>query len=142
MPTDPAAWTSLPVERHGLVNLSRLYGSPTDRSTGSLAWLKTSIRSDRDRTVHVAFGVLHEAWVYANGKPVFAAENLYYPEAKRLAPDGRISLRNAAFDLPLRKGRNEIAVALDNIAAVGHLHYGWGIEMRLDDLDGLTLLPG
>ena len=142
MPADPAAWASLPTERHGLVNLSRRFGSPTDPSTGSLAWLKTSIRSDRDRSVHVSVGVLHEAWIYANGKLVFAAENLYYPEAKRLAPDGRISLRNAAFDLPLHKGRNEVAVALDNILAVGHLHYGWGIEMRLDDLDGLTLRPG
>ncbi len=51
-------------------------------------------------------------------------------------------MQNAGFDLPLRKGRNEVAVALDNIAAVGHLHYGWGLEMRLDNLAGLTLLPG
>ncbi len=139
MPASPDVWTSIAVERHGLVDLSRRYGSPTDRATGAAAWLRTSITSDRDRNERVSFGFLHEAWVFVNGRMVFTGENLYYPEAKRLAPDGRLSLDNAAFELPLRAGRNEIAIALNNILAVGHLHYGWGLELRLSDLRGLLL---
>ena len=139
MPANRAAWMNIAVERHGLVNLSRRYGSPTDRSTGAVAWLRTDIMSDHDRNERVSFGFLHEAWVFVNGKMVFSGENLYYPEAKRLPPDGRLSLDNASFELPLRAGRNEIAIALNNILAVGHLHYGWGLELRLADRNGLLL---
>ena len=139
MPAISPAWTRIRTERHGLANLSRLYGSPTDRATGSVAWLRTAIVSDRQRDVRVSFGFLHEAWVFVNGRPVFTGENLYYPESKRLPPDGRLSFQNASFVLPLQAGRNEVAIALNNILAVGHLHYGWGLELRLSDLRGLLL---
>jgi hypothetical protein len=48
-------------------------------------------------------------------------------------PDGRLSLENGAFDLPLQKGRNEVVVALANN------FYGWGLEMRMDNLKGIKL---
>ena len=137
IPTDEAMWRKIPVERHGLVNLSRLYGSPTDEATTAIAWLRTTIRSDRVQTKHVCIGFLHEARVYVNGKPVFSKDNLYYPASARMAPDGRLSLENGSFALPLRKGDNQIAVALGNTLAVGHMHYGWGLELRLDDLSGI-----
>jgi hypothetical protein len=50
-----------------------------------------------------------------------------------------MSLSNGSFDLDLRQGDNEIVVALNNILAVGHLHWGWGLEMRLDSAKGLTM---
>jgi hypothetical protein len=138
MPADPSAWKPVAAEHHGLVNLSRLYGAPTlDQSIGSFAWLTTSLQSNSDQTKRVSFGFLHEAWVFVNGKLVFTGENLYYPDAKRLSPDGRLSLDNSSFELPLHKGRNDIVVALNNILGIGHMHYGWGLEMRLDNLEGL-----
>lgn len=141
-PADAAAWHRIAAERHGLVNLSRLYGSPTDKATTAIAWLRTSLRSDRAQTKRVSFGFLHQAWVYVNGRPVFSRENLYYPEAARLVPDGRLSLENSSFELPLREGDNEIVIALGNTVAAGHLHYGWGLELRLDDPAGVTLPTG
>jgi hypothetical protein len=68
-----------------------------------------------------------------NGKLVFADKNLYQPPGARKTPDGRLSLENGSFDLPLQKGRNEIAVALANN------FYGWGLELRLDDLKGVQV---
>jgi len=50
-----------------------------------------------------------------------------------LAPDGRLSVQNGSFVLPLKAGDNEIAVALANN------FYGWGLILRLENLDGLTL---
>jgi hypothetical protein len=94
---------------------------------------KTSIDSDKAQTKHAAFGWTREAWVFVNGKQVFADKNLYQPPASRKAPDGRLSLENGGFDLPLQKGHNEIAIALANN------FYGWGIEMRLDDLKGVKV---
>ena len=137
MPADTAIWQPIAAEPLGLVNLSRRYGSPTDKSTGALAWLKTNIHADAARTIRVSMGYLHEATVFANGKMVFNGQNLYVPGT----PIGRIALDNAAFDLPLQKGENHIAVALNNILEPGHNHYGWGLEFHLNDTAGIVL-PG
>jgi len=44
-----------------------------------------------------------------------------------------LSLENGSFELPLQKGRNEIAVALAND------FYGWGLELRLEDVEGVRI---
>jgi hypothetical protein len=51
----------------------------------------------------------------------------------RKIPDGRCSLENGSFMLPLEAGKNEIAVAIANN------YFGWGIKLRLADADGLRL---
>jgi hypothetical protein len=131
MPDAAQGWQPLSAERGGLVDLSRTYGLAGGRKVRALAWLKTDIASDKAQTKHVSIGWSREIWVFVNGKQVFADKNLYQPPAARKVPDGRLSLENGSFDLPLQKGKNEIAVALANN------FYGWGIEMRIDDLKGV-----
>ena len=126
-------WTSLSAERGGLVDLSRGYGLVAQRKAKDIAWLKTGIDSDKAQTKHVAFGWTREAWVFVNGKQVYADKNLYQPPTARKVPDGRLSLENGGFDLPLHKGHNEIAIALANN------FYGWGVKLRLDDLKGVKI---
>ncbi len=122
----------------GLVNLSRLCGAPTlDKSAGSYVWLKMHVNSDYDQTKRVALGFLHEAWVFVDGKPVFTGENLYYPHTKRLPSNGRLSLDNSSFDMPVHKGKNVIVIALANILGVGHAHYGWELEFQLAAMKGI-----
>jgi hypothetical protein len=135
MPPDAAGWQPIAAEPLGLINLSRRYGSPTDRSTGALVWLKTTIHADAARNIRVSMGYLHEAAVFANGKPVFNGQNLYVPGT----PIGRIALDNADFELPLQQGDNFIAVALNDILEPGHSHYGWGLEFHLNDTAGIVL---
>jgi hypothetical protein len=133
MPDASQHWTPLNAERGGLVNLSRQVGLPTGHTVRALAWLKTNVDSDSSQTKHVSIGWTREIWVFVNGKLVFADKNLYQPPAARKTPDGRLSLENGSFDLPLQKGKNEIAIALaDNF-------YGWGLELRLDDLKGVRI---
>ena len=55
----------------------------------------------------------------------------FEPEGARKAPDGRCSLENGAFTLPLEAGDNEVAVAIANN------FYGWGLMLRLDDVEGV-----
>jgi hypothetical protein len=133
MPDASQSWQPLSAERGGLVDLSREYGLAGGRKVRALAWLKTDIASDKAQTKHVAIGWSREIWVFVNGKQVFADKNLYQPPAARKVPDGRLSLENGSFDLPLQKGKNEIAIALANN------FYGWGIEMRVDDLKGVKI---
>jgi hypothetical protein len=126
-------WKPLTAERAGLVNLTRQDGLPDGQMKWDVAWLKTDITSKTAQSKKVSVGWTREVWIFVNGKQVFADKNLYQPPTARKVPDGRLSLENGSFDLPLQKGKNEIVVALANN------FYGWGLKMRLDDLNGVTI---
>jgi hypothetical protein len=134
LPASSAAWTPLAAERNGLVNLSREYGVPLQgKPDRPVAWLKTTVTSNGAQTKKVAFGWVREAWVFVNGQLVFADKNLYQPPSARKTPDGRCSIENGSFELPLKAGVNEIDVALASN------FYGWGLIMRLDNLKGVQM---
>jgi hypothetical protein len=133
-PDASANWTSVTAERRGLINVSREFGLPLKRPQRTVAWLQTTIRSDRARAVQVALGWSREVWVFVNGQVVFADKNLYYPAAARKQPDGRCALENGSFALPLQAGENDVTVALANN------FYGWGLIWRMESLQGLELL--
>jgi hypothetical protein len=133
LPAASAQWRALSAERGGLVNVTRVYGLPVKRPVRSLTWLKTTISSKKTQSKKVSIGWSREIWLFVNGQPVFADKNLYQPPSARKPPDGRLSLENGSFVLPLKAGDNEIAVALANN------FYGWGLILRLDDLEGLQL---
>lgn len=136
MPAPGAAWESIVAEAKGYVNIARRHGSA--KGTPDLAWLKTTLVSDRAQVKHVALGFAREVWVYVNGRAVYADRNLYYPASARKPPLGRMALENGGFDLPLQAGDNEVVIAISNdLGSVRH--WGWGFEFRLDDIDGVTL---
>jgi len=134
MPLDTVAWEPLDAERGGFVNIARHHG--TVRGEPDLAWLKTTIVSDRAQTKHVRLGWGHQVWIYVDGKLVFSDRNVYYPAAERKPPMGRVALENGSFDLPLQSGANEITIAISNDLG-SKRHWGWGFEMRLDDVEGV-----
>jgi hypothetical protein len=133
MPGASQEWKSIRTERNGLVNLSRKYGRPLPQPNRAVAWLKTTISSDRKQTKKVDIGWTRELWVFVNGKLVYADKNLFEVEGARKAPDGRCSLENGAFTLPLEAGDNEVAVAIANN------FFGWGLMLRLADPEGVQL---
>ena len=135
LPMPSAAWRGLTAERGGLVNVTRVYGLPTKRPMRSVTWLKTTISSKTSQSKKVAIGWSREIWLFVNGQQVYADKNLYQPPAARKPPDGRLSLENGSFVLPLKAGDNEIAVALANN------FFGWGLILRLEDLEGIQLAP-
>jgi hypothetical protein len=75
---------------------------------------------------------LREIWIFADGRPVFSGENRYNVKGGRRPPDGRLSLENGGFDLPLHKGANKIVVAIDGNTPDMKGRYGWGFIMRMD----------
>jgi hypothetical protein len=133
MPGAQQPWKLVDTERCGLVNLSREYGLPVSAPNRAVAWLKTTITSDTKRAKKVNIGWTREVWVFVNGKLVYADKNLFDSEDARKIPDGRCSLENGSFTLPLEAGENEIAVAVaDNF-------FGWGLMLRLADPEGIRL---
>jgi hypothetical protein len=135
MPPDGKAWRTITAETKGLVNFSHEVGSARDGAVISLAWAKTTVVSDKAQSKTVQIGWVREIWVYVNGTLVFAGRNIDgLPAAK--AADERISLENGTFRLPLNKGKNEIAIALDDNLPGNTQHYGWGMELKLGDSSG------
>ncbi len=132
VPSSNEPWRPITAERGGLVNISREYGLPLPRPDRAVVWLKTIITSDKRQTKEVQIGWSRELWVFVNGKQVFADKNLYQPPSARKTPDGRCSLENGSFSLPLQPGNNEIAAVANNF-------YGWAMIMRLGDAKDVVL---
>jgi hypothetical protein len=133
MPGASLEWKTISTERNGLVNLSREYGRPLPEPKRAVAWLRTTIISDKKQTKKVDIGWTRELWVFVNGKLVYADKNLFEVEEARKFPDARCSLENGAFTLPLEAGDNEVAVAIANN------FFGWGLKLRVADPEGVHL---
>jgi 3-keto-disaccharide hydrolase len=133
MPGASPEWKTLSTERNGLANISRQYGRPLADSTRAVAWLKTTITSERKQTKKLDIGWTREVWVFVNGTLVYADKNLFEVDGARKFPDARCSLENATVDVPLEAGDNEIAVALANN------FFGWGLMLRVKDPEGVHL---
>jgi hypothetical protein len=131
LPAETTAWQAMQPEAGGLMNVTRRLGLPVRRPDRALTWLRTTIASDASQSKRASIGWTREAWVFVNGKQVFADKNLYQPPDARKKPDGRCSLENGTLTLPLEKGANDVVVALAND------FYGWALVMRLDDVQGL-----
>jgi len=132
LPESASSWSAVTADYGGLINLSRFHAPTRKDQPRQMIWLRTTVQSDREQVRHVSVGWLREIWVFAAGKPVFSGKNLYNVKGGRKAPDGRLSLENDGFSLPLHKGTNEIVVAIDDNTPDMRGRYGWGFIMRMD----------
>lgn len=142
MPNQTTPWKPIPLDPGGMVNLTRWYGGAQTGQAITGIWLKTTINADRALIKHVDIGWTREVWVFVNGKLAFQSKNLYGIKGASKEPGGRLSLANGSFDLPLQKGPNQVAVAIDDNFAGGQQHWGWGLEMRLANTDGIRQTGG
>ena len=129
MPDSTAAWEPVSAERKGLINLTRKFGGNQQRKA---VWLKTNIHADADMIKKLRLGFSDEVWVFINRQLLYLDKNNFNTPTMK-TPDGRISLDNTSFNLPLKKGDNELLICVEND------FYGWGIIAHLDDNKGLSL---
>lgn len=129
LPKGDTGWDYINAERRGLVNLSRKFGNSTYRK---VVWLRAKINSAFNQYQNLKMGFSDEIWVFINQRPVYVDKNIYYLNMRK-SPNGRISLDNCSFQVPLIKGENELLIAVAND------FYGWGIIARLENLEGITI---
>ncbi len=129
IPKPEAAWSPIEAERRGLINLSRRFGKAEGRR---ITWLKTTIHSSSAQSRRLALGFSDEVWVLINGKLLYLDKN-WYQHPIRKEPEGRCSIENTSFNLPLNAGANELLVGVAND------FFGWGIVARLDGMEGIGL---
>ena len=134
LPDSTITWTKITAEDRGLINLTRVYGAAQNNSR-RLAWLKTTIHSDRPQERTLNLGFSDEIWLFVNGQVLYVDKNPFGTPGQKI-PRGRCTIENATVRLPLQQGKNEIIIGLANY------FYGWGVIARLDDTDGIKLSEG
>jgi hypothetical protein len=129
LPKPDAAWTPIEAERRALINLTRKFGKADARR---IVWLKTKLKADSAQTRKLALGFSDEVWVLINGNLLYVDKNWYFHPIRK-EPEGRCSIENTTFNLPLNAGDNELLIGVAND------FFGWGIMARIDSLAGITL---
>ncbi len=138
-PESSARWRNITTEQNGAINLTRIYKTPDPGQLRCVSWLTTDIESSLTQQKTMSIGWLREIWVFVNGKLVFSGRNFWDPPGPKLTPDGRLSLENGSVDLPLRQGHNQIDIAISNENSDSNTHYGWGLQLKANDLRGIAL---
>ena len=142
-PTEGEAirWQEVEAEPPGFVVIYRYREAPHLRVTFAndfskrlepqpgmkLVYARTTIDSDRDQMKKLYLGYSDDVTVFLNGKILFrgrSAQNFRDPGFL-----GIINPENDAVYLPLKKGRNELLLALSELGG------GWGFICRLANLE-------
>ena len=138
VPASDSAWSVIHAGYYALINISNFYGESKERRA---TWLKATINSDQERSVKMnfGFGANEEIWIFINGQLVHLDKNFYRQPSMKV-PEGRCSLQNSSFMLPLKKGKNDLLVGISQIGGQFSGVDGWGIMARLVSLVGLEIL--
>ena len=115
-------WEKIPAEPPGLIVIQRYRRDPNiipppdpgktqPRVPGSkVVFAKTTIHSDHDEFRKMSFGYSDKAVVYVNSKPIYSGNNtIGFREPQFL---GLVDVNNDAVYLPLKKGDNELLLAV------------------------------
>lgn len=139
--TDAIKWQEVEAEAPGFVVLYRYREAPHPRVTFAndfskrldpqpgmkVLYARTTIDSDREQVKRLYLGYSDDVSVFLNGKILFrgrSAQNFRDPGFL-----GIINPENDAVYLPLKKGRNELMLAVSELGG------GWGFICRLTDFE-------
>jgi hypothetical protein len=134
-------WQDVEAEPPGFVVLYRYREAPhprvtfqTDFSTRlqpqpgmKMLYAKTTIPSERDQVKKLEIGYSDDVSVFLNGKILYRGRSAQGFRDPRFL--GIVNPENDAVYLPLRKGNNELMLAVSELGG------GWGFICRLADLD-------
>jgi hypothetical protein len=93
-----------------------------------VVYAKTTIESDRDQVKKLYIGYSDDVSVFLNGRILYRGRSAQYFRDPGFL--GIVNPENDAIYLPLRKGQNELILAVSEIGG------GWGFICRLTDFAG------
>ena len=134
-------WQDVEAEAPGLVVIYRYREAPHPRVTFAtdfskrldpqpgmkVIYARTSIDSDRDQVKKLFIGYSDDVSVFLNGKILFRGRS-----AQNFRDPGFLGIMNPENDavyLPLKKGKNELMLAVSELGG------GWGFICRLVDME-------
>ncbi len=136
---DTIQWQSVEAEAPGFVTIYRYRSAPRIRVTfandfskrlepqpgSKLIYARCIINSTSDGVKKLSFGYSDEVSVFLNGNILFRGRSAQNFRDSRFL--GIVDPENDAVYLPLKKGRNELILALSELGG------GWGFICRLDE---------
>jgi len=127
---ESAGWTTAVSDTQGRVNLARYSGLP-EGSRGGTILARLVIDSQVAQVKRLNFGFSDRVSVFLNGSVLFTGDNTYRSRSERYL--GVMTVDNDALFLSLRRGQNELVIAVSE--AFG----GWGLIARLENLLGVKV---
>ena len=141
---DTIKWQEVEAEAPGLVVINRYRDSPHPRVTFAndfskrldpqpgmkVVYARTEIVSQRDEVKKLYLGYSDDVSVFLNGKILYrgrSAQNFRDPDFL-----GIVNPENDSIYLPLRKGRNELMLAVSELGG------GWGFICRIEEMRTTT----
>jgi len=137
---DTMRWQEVEAEPPGFVTINRYRDSPHPRVSFMndfskrlepqpgmrVVYARTRIDSDREQVRKLHLGYSDDVTVFLNDKILFRGRSAQYFRDPGFL--GIVSPDDDAVYLPLKKGRNELTLAVSELGG------GWGFICRLDDL--------
>ncbi|HUP23218.1 MAG TPA: hypothetical protein VNB06_09810 [Thermoanaerobaculia bacterium] len=124
-------WRTIEAEPNGVVLLGRHVERP-EGSSSSTVLARVRLRAGADTVQRLDLGWSDAVTVFLNGAPFFHRDDSYsYDQPRR---DGLIGLDQGTFFLPLRRGDNEVILALSDRFG------GWGVMGRLEPAGGVEIV--
>ena len=132
-------WQDVEAESPGIVNLNRYRESPHPRVTFAndfsrrlepqpgmkVVYARTAIDSDRDQVKKLYVGYSDDVSVFINGRILYRGRSAQYFRDPGFL--GIMDAENDAIFVPLKKGSNELMLAVSELGG------GWGFVCRLAD---------
>jgi len=94
---------------------------------------RVAVDSAADAVREFRFGYSDEVTVFLNGRPIYSGDAHYSHDNPR--QEGLIGLWQGSVYLPLKKGRNEIVLAVSDVFG------GWGWMGQFVETEGLRVSP-
>jgi hypothetical protein len=127
-----AGWQKVSAEASGLVVAERSVKRPENvERPGVLA--RVTVESSEDSVKELRLGYSDWVTVFLDGRPLFSGDAHYSHDNPR--QEGLIGLWQASVYLPLKKGRNELVLAVSDVFG------GWGWMAQLVDAAGVRVSP-
>lgn len=120
------SWKTVESENTGTVNLASVAEWSEENNT---VLARVVVNADKDQLKKFVFGFSESARVYFNGNLLYSGEDVYRSRDYRFL--GTIGYFDALY-LNLKKGRNEITIAVTEIFG------GWGVRGRFEDVRGVS----
>lgn len=134
-------WQEVEAEAPGLVAVNRYRDAPHPRVTFAndfskrldpqpgmkVVYARTRIDSRRDQVKKLSIGYSDDVSVFLNGRILYRGRSAQYFRDPGFL--GIVDAENDAVYLPLKKGRNELMLALSELGG------GWGFICRLADVE-------
>jgi len=125
-PEGNMTWQAIKAKSDGLVNVSmyrrkRIFDQ-FEKNSLDVVFARTTIKAEKDEMRAVRFDYSDYAQVFLNGKPLFRGDNSF--RSKGPLYRGEVNADNNVLFLPLKKGDNELLIAVAERAN------GWGYVFR------------